>query len=218
VSDVVRIEQLNQDGAITQTFPAQPPTGTLTVSVPGNQGRVVQYRLVAQRITATVSQTIQVNVICSTSWFFGDQYAPPGTGCPAALGAIGQGAFQRFERGAMIYVNANGLNSIYGLANDGARYIRVINGWDGSTIRNDPAPSGLFIPEQMFNWAYYNTLGPIGTWNSAIGWATGHIDSGQRTIQWEGSIGGQSPFFIDAPNNEVYRFSGGDSGTWMRIR
>jgi hypothetical protein len=218
VAEVVRIEQLDQNGAITQTFPPQPPTGSLTVIVPGNLGRFLQYRLVALRAGVEVSETIPISIICAAGWFFGDQYAPPGTGCPAAVGAVGQGAFQRFERGMMIYVNANGLNRIYGLQNDGARYIGVANGWNGSTIRTDPAPSGRFIPEQIFNWAYYNTLAPIGSWNSAIGWGTTAIDSGNRIVQWEGTIGGTSPFFIDAPNAEIYRFSGGDSGTWTRIK
>lgn len=217
VAEVVRIEQLDQNGAITQTFPPQPATGTLMVVVP-NTGRLVQYRLVALRAGAEVSQTIPVTIICAAGWFFGDQYAPPGTGCPGSAALVGQGAFQRFEHGMMIYVNANGLNRIYGLQNDGSRYVALTNGWDGVTVRNDPAPSGRFIPEQMFNWAYYNTLAPIGSWNSAIGWGTSAIDLNNRIIQWEGPVGGTGPFFIDAPNAEVYRFSGGDVGTWMRIK
>jgi hypothetical protein len=218
VADLVRIEQLNQDSVVTQTFPALPASGVFTVVVPSNQGRVVQYRLVASRVGVEVSQTVPISIICTASWFFGDQAAPPGTGCPAAVGAIASGAFQRFERGLMIYVTANGLNRVYGLQNDQALYIGVSNGWDGSTLNTTPAPSGFYMPEQMFNWVYYNTLAPIGGWNSALGWGTTPIDSGQRTIQWEGSIGGSSPFFIDAPNGEVYHFSGGDSGTWFRVK
>ena len=217
-ADFVRIELLDQNSAIVQTFPALPASGVFTVAIPANQGRVVQYRLVASRAGAEVSQTIPISIICAATWFFGDQYAPPGTACPAAVGAIASGAFQRFERGLMIYVTANGLNRVYGLQNDGARYIAASNGWDGSTLNTSPAPSGLYMPEQMFNWVYYNTLAPVGGWNSALGWATTPIDTGQRTIQWEGTIGGSSPFFIDAPNGEVYHFSGGDSGTWFRVK
>jgi hypothetical protein len=214
----VRIEQLDQNGAIIQTFPPQPTTGTLTVIVPGNAGRTIQFRLVALRAGAEVSQTVPISIICAAGWFFGDQYAPPGTSCPGAAALVGQGAFQRFERGMMIYVNANGLNRIYGLQNDGGRYVGLANGWDGINVRNDPAPAGRFIPERMFNWAYYNTLAPVGSWNSAIGWGTAAIDLNNRIIQWEGSIGSTSPFFVDAPNAEVYRFSGGDVGTWTRIK
>jgi hypothetical protein len=218
VADTVRIEQVNQDGVVTQTFPNLQPSGTISVAVPGNQGPVVQYRLVASRQGIEVSQSVPITVVCAAAWFFGNEFAPPGTGCPSSVGAIGQGAYQPFERGLMIYVNANGLNRIYGLQNDGARYISFVSGWDGTTIREDAAPSGLVMPQQMFNWAFYNTLAPVGSWNNSIGWATGNIDVGQRTIQWEGTIGGTSPFYIDAPGGMVFRFSGGDSGTWTRIR
>lgn len=218
VAEVVRIEQLDQNGAITQTYPPQPATGSLIVSIPGNLGRLIQYRIVALRAGVEVSETIPITIICAVGWFFGDQYAPPGTNCPSAVGVVGTGAFQRFENGLMIYINANGLNRIYGLQNSEARYTALANGWDGSTIRSDPAPTGRFIPERMFNWAYYNTLAPIGSWNSAIGWATAAIDNNNRIIQWEGSVGGTGPFYIDAPNAEVYRFSGGDAGTWTRIK
>ena len=118
----------------------------------------------------------------------------------------------------MLYVSANGLNHIYGLQYDGSLYIGYINGWDGSTLNTSPAPSGRFMPQEMFNWAYYNTLAPIGSWNSALGWATANIVNAPRTIQWENAVGGSNPFYIDAPDGAVYRFSGGDSGTWSRVR
>lgn len=225
LADLVRIELLNQNGSLIQSFTALPPVGSLVVITPSNQGRSVQYRLVASRTGteaglqgAEASQTISISIVCAVSWFFGDQYVPPGTPCPAAVGAVAQGAFQRFERGVMIYVNANGLNRVYGLQNDSARYLGAVSGWDGTTIDESAAPAGFFRPEQMLNWAYYHTLAPVGTWNSAIGWATTPLDTGFRTVQWEGSIGGSSPFYVDAPNGEIYRFSGGDAGTWIRVR
>ncbi len=217
-ADTVRMEQYDQNNVLRQTIPALPTTGTITVVVPSNQGQALQYRLVASRLGVDTVQALTITVVCTTVWFFGDQYAPPGTGCPAAGGAVADGAFQRFERGAMIYVAANGLNRVYGLQNDSARYVAIANGWDGSTLRADPAPAGLTMPERMFNWVYYNTLAPVGSWNSALGWAVSYADSGARAIQWEGTVGGTSPFFIDAPAGEVYRFSGGDTGTWQRVK
>jgi len=70
----------------------------------------------------------------------------------------------------------------------------------------------------MFNWAYYNTLAPIGSWNSAIGWGTANIVNAPRTIQFENAVGGSNPFYIDAPDGGIYRFSGGDNGSWTRLR
>jgi hypothetical protein len=70
----------------------------------------------------------------------------------------------------------------------------------------------------MFNWAYYNTSAPGGNWSDVLGWATSAILNAPRTIQWENAVGALNPFYIDAPDGGVYRFSGGESGTWGRLR
>ncbi|MGQ9888665.1 MAG: hypothetical protein ACUVSX_09275 [Aggregatilineales bacterium] len=216
-ADSARIEQLNQQGAVTQAFPVV-PSGQLVVTVPANQGRVIVYRLVAIRSGQEISRSIPITLTCSIDWFFGNEFAPPGSGCPTAVGAIGPGAFQQFERGLMIYVNANALNRIYGLQNAGNRYASFVNGWNNTSLAYDPAPSGFFQPELMFRWAFLNTLAPVSTWQAQIGWGTSAADQGQRTIQFE--EGGPfyiDPFYIDSPIG-VFRFSGGDQGTWTRIR
>ena len=43
-------------------------------------------------------------------------------------------------------------------------------------------------------------------------------ENAPRTIQWETAVGGSNPFYIDAPDGAVYRFSGGDNGSWSRLR
>lgn len=213
-ADAVRIEQLNPQGAVIQSFPAA-LTGSLPILAQPLTGRVSVYRLVASNAGVELTQSISVTITCAVPWFFGDQNAPADAGCPQALGASAAGAYQTFERGQMIYVTANGLNRVYGLQNDGSRYIAYPNTWDGTTINNNPAPSNLFIPQQMFNWIYYTTNAPIGAWSQQVGWATGNIDQSARTIQFEAN----SPrFYIDVPGGGVYRFSGGDSGQWQRIR
>ncbi len=191
------------------------PTGTLPVTVPGNLGRSPVYRLVAQRGGQEVTQSLAISVTCSISWFFGDQYAPAGSGCPTAVGAIGQGAFQQFERGYMIFVNANSLNTVYGLQNDSNRYISYLNGWDGTTVETcaSSPPSGLFSPQGVFNWAYCRTLAPIGSWSQQIGWAVGNINNDNRTIQFEDGTGA---FYIDTPVG-VFRFNGPSPNTWTKI-
>lgn len=216
-ADGARLELLNQFGVVVQVLPVF-PTGSYSVVVPDNQGRLLTYRFVASRSGQEVSRTIQVSITCPVSWFFGDQYAPANAACPLTLGATGDGRFQQFERGVMIYINANGLNRIYGLQDGGTLYISYANGWDGTTINSSAPPDGRFIPAQMFNWVYYNTLAPIGSWNSAIGWGTTDINSDPRTIQWEGASGGSGAFYIDGPGGAVYRFSGGEAGTWGRLR
>ncbi len=212
VADSARIDQLDQQGTITQTFSVV-PSGQLPVSLPSNSGRQVVYRLVAIRGGQQAQQSIPIQITCAIPWFFGDQYAPPDSGCPAAVGAVGTGYFQQFERGQMIWVNANSLNTVFGMQNDGNRYISYVAAGDGSGISYDDPPSGLFKPRDQFRWAFVNTLAPVGTWQNAIGWGTSDINRDSRTIQYETS----GAFYIDAPTG-VFRFSGGDSGTWTKIR
>ncbi len=115
----------------------------------------------------------------------------------------------------MIYVTANGLNRVYGLQTSDSRYISYVSSWNGTTIKSDDPPSGLHSPEGVFNWAYYNTNAPVGSWNSAIGWATDESNDDARTVQFEQN---STAFVIDAPGGIVFYFSGGDSGTWTRIK
>ncbi len=214
IADSARIDQLNSQGAVTQTFPVS-PSGQLSVVIPGNTGQQVIYRLVAQRAGQEVSISIPITITCAIQWFFGAPPAGSNVGCPTAVGAIAAGSYQPFERGFMIFVTANALDKIYGLQTQDNRYIAYNDGWNGSTIVSDSPPSGFFSPQAMFNWAYYNTNAPVGAWNSAIGWATANINNDQRTIQFEQN---STAFYLDAPGNIVFRFSGGDSGTWTRIK
>lgn len=214
VSDAARIDQLNAQGAVVQTYSVV-PTGQLPVSVPGNQGRLVIYRLTALRGSQQITASVPITIQCSVPWFFGNEFAPPDAGCATALGAIGPGAFQAFERGIMLYVNANGLNTVYGLQNDRSLYISYTNGWDGTTAFTcfGAPPSGLLAPQDMFAWAYCTTNAPIGGWSQAIGWATSAINKDQRTIQFEDT----GAFYIDSPLG-VYRLSGPQTRTWTKIK
>jgi hypothetical protein len=215
IADSARIDQLNKQGGVVQPFSIA-LKGSLQVVVPGNQGSLVVYRLVAIRGGQEVTKSLPITIQCPIAWFFGNEFAPPGAGCPTAVGAVGTGAFQPFEHGFMIYVNADNINSIYGLVTQDSRYISYKNAWDGSSQTGSSPPSGRFAPQQMFNWAYFNTNAPIGSWANVLGWATGNIDTGSRTIQYEQGTGG---FYIDSPVG-VFRLSGTNTTglTWQRIK
>jgi hypothetical protein len=216
ISDAARIDQLNAQGVVTQTFSIV-PSGTLPVLVPGS-GQLVVYRLVAQRGGQEVTQSLPITVLCATTWFFGNEFAPPGAGCPTAVGAIGTGAFQPYERGYMLYVNANNLNTIYGIQLQDSRYISYPNGWDGTTSYScwGTVGGGLFAPQSMFAWVYCTTNPPVavpGGWGMVIGLATANIDTGSRTIQYEEGTGA---FYVDAPIG-VFRFVP-STGVWSKIK
>lgn len=218
-ADLTQIEQIDSSATrIFQTI-SVPASGQYSIVAQPGSGRQAIFRLVATR-NGVVRTSTPVTVVftCAASWFFGDQYAPAGSGCAAAAGAVGGGAFQRFDNGFMIYLNANGLNRICIGQTLTQQYVCVANGWNGSSINTTPAPSGRFIPGQMLNWAYYNTLGFGGTWNALLGWGTMDIAVGDRTVQWENSVGGTNAFYVDTADGTIIRFSGGDTGTWARIR
>lgn len=213
IADAARLDQLNSQGVVVQSFSVV-PSGTLPVTVPGNTGRLVVYRLAAIRNAQEVTASVPITVQCATAWFFGSQFAPPEAGCPIGPQVVGPGAFQSFERGFMIYVNANSLNTIYGAQTLDSRYISYASGWDGVTTYScfGTPPSGLLPPQNMFAWAYCNTNAPVGGWSSAIGFALGNIDTGNRTIQFEDT----GAVYIDSPLG-VFRFSGDSNRTWRKI-
>jgi hypothetical protein len=213
-ADVARIDVLNSQGVVTNTFSIV-PTGQLPVTVPSNIGRLIIYRLVAIKNGQQATQNVGVTIVCQFAWFFGNEFAPSDAACPSNVGSIGAGAFQGFERGFMIYVNADGLDRLYGLDASG-RYITYDNGWDGTTVYDcyDTPPTGLFEPQGIFNWAYCLTNAPIGSWPNAVGWASGPINTDNRTIQFEQ---GTNVAYVDSPVG-VLRFVGGTTGTWQRIK
>ncbi|MEO8610834.1 MAG: hypothetical protein ABI690_23255 [Chloroflexota bacterium] len=214
IADTARIDQLNQQGAVVQSFTVV-PIGQLPVTVPGNTGKVVVYRLAVQRNGQEVTLSVPVTIQCSTSWFFGDQYAPANAACPSGPSAIASGRFQSFERGYMVYVAANNLNTLYGMVNQDNRFIGSIVTWDQTTSYNcaGSAPSGKFPPLAVFDWAYCNTNAPIGSWSNALGWGTSDINKDQRTIQYET---GNTVFYVDAPVG-VFRLDSG-TGTWTKVK
>lgn len=213
-SDGARIDIVNPIGAVVQSINPLTPSGQMSVVVPANLGRQITYRLVAVRGGQEVSAPLAVIITCAYPWFFGDQYAPANAGCPRALGAIAIGAYQPFERGLMIWASASG-NQIYGLQNDGNLYIAYANGFtDKYNDNKKKAPSGLYRPENWFNWMFYTTNAPVGSWLDAVGWATAKIDTSNRTIQFDDS----GRFYIDTPQGAVYQFSGSTSGTWTLVK
>ena len=216
IADTARIDQLNQQGAVVQTF-AVVPSGQLPVTVPSNMGKVVVYRLAVQRAGQETSLSVGITIQCSTAWFFGDQYAPANANCPAGASMSGGGRYQSFERGYGIYVAANSLNQVYGLVNQDSRYGGAIVTWDQTTTYNcnGSPPGGKFAPLAVFDWLFCGsgTNAPVGSWFSALGWGTSDINKDQRTIQYET---GNTVLYVDAPVG-VFRL---DSSTriWTKIK
>ncbi len=213
-AESARIDVMNAQGQVTQTFNVV-PSGSLPVTIPSNLGTLVVYRLTVFRGAQQDTRSVAITVQCATAWFFGNQYAPPNSGCPTGPQTTGTGAFQAFERGFMIYINDSNRNTIFGAQNQDARFITYPNGWDGTTAYTcfGTPTSGLVAPQNMFAWVYCNTNAPIGAWTSSVGFGTINIDTGNRTIQFEDT----GAVYIDSPLG-VFRFSNASSGTWTKIK
>lgn len=221
IADSARIEVLTEQGALVNTIPVQ-TQGETTLAVPQNLTRRVTFRLVASRGGQEANAPLAVTIQCPVSWFFGDDLAPADAGCPDEVGAVGNGAFQPFERGVMIRVTADDEDEIFVLIDSGNRYEVYENEWDGDDDdldTDDDPPDDLELPEEEFNYVYYNEDAIDESFGTDLGWATDDRNDNDRTIQFNAD---RSRFFIDGPGNRLYYLVGGNDdgngGTWQRIR
>jgi len=225
VGDTARIDTVNPQGIVISQSTV-PIVGSLPVIVPSVQGTSVIYRLVVLKGAQERSQivTVGLTVVCPIPWFFGATV--PALGCPVAPAETGTGAYQSFEQGIMLYVNANNRNTVYALANQGAvggivqqnTYQSLVNGWNGATDHcTETPPAGFVKPEQQFNWMACANFGPAGTWRNTVGWGTAPIQITTLSIQF----GANGLFVISAPTGIIYSFTpvpaGQQFGNWQRI-
>ena len=221
-ADTAQIQELNEQGAVVQTFSVT-PSGQLPITVPNTTGQII-YKLTVFRTGQqdTRSIGIQVQLTCGIPWFFGNQYAPDGAGCPLTMQVSSVGKYQPFERGIMFNAIVNGENRVYGLDVASRRYMVYTNLWDGATVHTSScgtAPPGLFDPQDVFSWMYHVNLGTNGYWcnpNGGIGWAAAAADlANSQLTQFEAQ---GVAFYIIIPGYGTVRISGEPvTGTWERL-
>lgn len=176
--DIARIDRLSVGGIVQETV-SVPPSGQLPVTLPNTTDSQVIYRLTVLRGGLQASRSVPITIIagpvCATPWFFGT--APNVTTCPSGAAFNAPGKIQLFQNGAMFTVSITGQERLYGLVYNTRRYVVRNITWDGTTTYTTPcgtAPEGLLNPQDVFNWAYHRTNGPLGPWcgDQGIGWAT----------------------------------------------
>jgi len=218
--DVARIEQLNDQGSVVNTF-SVPVNGQLPVTVP-NSGTQVIYRLVVGRAGQELSQSVVVTLqaTCPTPWFFNN--VPSDAGCPSGPAQTLTGKSQIFQQGVMVNLDFQGVNRVIGFNDTDDRYAVYANEWDGTSTYDGcgTPPGGLFDAQDVFNWAFYNTLAPFGQWCSqgtGIGWATAGANL-NATFQLQFAQNG-STFYLGVPNFGTIRASGElPLGQWSRVQ
>lgn len=131
--------------------PTQSPTPTQTVTATTTV--FLFPTLISTPIPAPV--IAPVNELCPTNWAY---IQPPPPGCPLAPATVGQGVYQTFERGHMIWVGQQ--DAIYVMFNDGlapywTRYNdtfdELIHPWDDPALNSSPnRPPNTWQPRRGF--------------------------------------------------------------------
>jgi hypothetical protein len=219
-----RIDQTTLAGDIQQSFDI-PATGNLVVTIPQSSEGQVIYRLIAaigeNNVARSIPIIVPITPQCAIPWFFG---APPqGTECPSSAASTTVGKMQTFQNGVMFTMSVNGQERLFGLSYADRRYMSYAIGWDGTSSYTQPCgtpPEGLTAPQDVFNWAYHNTLAPQGYWCDAtygIGWATTVFSTGLTyQIQFTSN---STAVFVNLPGIGVIQLQSGltQHGSWSTL-
>jgi hypothetical protein len=153
------------------TSPTVSPTPTITVTATAT---TFQYpTVVFTPIPAVVIQP--VDELCLTNWTF---IQPPPQGCPLAPATVGNGVYQTFERGHMIWVGA--WDVIYVMFADGSTpywrryqdtFDEAIHPWDAPELDNSPSrPPNTWQPRRGFGKLWREA--PPEEILNRVGWGT----------------------------------------------
>lgn len=226
--DTARIERQSTNGLVEESFPVT-PNGELVVTVPDVLVNRVIYRLVVTRGIQEITQSLEiaVQIQCPVNWFFGNDYAEPGSGCPTTAAMTVGASYQAFQQGLMFSLPLEGQNYVFALARapginnllTSDQYGKAVNGWDGFTVNcTISAPPGFLNAQGAFDWMACTQFGPGAFWTQIVGFATASIDTSSRMVQFEAS----GAFYIDAPDGAIYRLeplpAGQLTALWKRIR
>lgn len=190
------------------TSPTVSPTPTQTVTATATTFQFPT--VVFTPIPAVISQP--VDELCLTNWAY---IQPPPQGCPLAPSTVGNGVYQTFERGHMIWVGA--WDVIFVLFNDGLTpywrrypdpFDETIHPWDAPELDSSPSrPPNTWQPRRGFG-KLWREADPAEILNR-VGWATIEKEvpySVKVQTRTDGTI------FVNDSNGRVYMLTPG--GQW----
>lgn len=215
-----RIDQTTLTGEIIQSFDI-PASGELIVTIPSSAEGQIIYRLIAaigeNNTARSIPIVVPITPQCPIPWFFGG--SSQAIGCPSSASSLTTGKLQIFQNGAMFTLNIGGQERLFGLNYGDRRYMAYAVAWDGTTTYNQPCgtpPDGVTAPQNVFNWAYHNTLGTQGYWCDGaygIGWPT-TVFSSNLSFEIQFSANSTS-LFVNVPSIGVVQLqSGTQHGAW----
>jgi hypothetical protein len=211
-AESVVIYRLDPQGRLTLPAHEVPLSGSLVITTPEGLRNSVNFVLYAIAGAATAQAGVYVNIRCPDTWFF----ANPPDACPARPASFSTLVVQEFERGRMLWLEAE--RRIYILYDDvrGPRYQIRPDEWVPGMPENDPAltpPAGLFQPVRGFGVAWRDVNAPEGTRaRDYLGWAIGEeyvAGSGAAQCAYASKY---ATCFVSGPNEVVYELKPEGSG------
>lgn len=159
----VAVWLLQPGGPLSQSAP-DPASGTWTVTLPTYHVDSANFALFVTGLDGSQLQdSLMVDVICPYSYFFGPTAEP--LTCPEGPATDVQAAFQRFERGYMIWrADTSDIYVLYdsGLVN------RYKDSWQGEVLQfPEVAPEGTYRPDRGFGKVWIDNPQV----RSGLGWA-----------------------------------------------
>jgi hypothetical protein len=174
--DEVDIVRINDLGQIAQYWEAL-PSGTLTFDATDDIRNFMIFRITVT--TEGQQETLEktVTMTCPDAWFFSN----PPLDCPRRAALTSSGVAQHFERGLMVWMDAN--DQVFIFYDDGGSYQgQALNAYDISPDRwwpwmpeNDPGivpPTGYYQPIRGFYMAWAEPDAVTFHARGRLGWAT----------------------------------------------
>ena len=195
-----------QTPTVTQT-PTQ--TRTPTVTVTATATALLFPTSIVIPVTSVAAQPLPQ--VCDSTWFF---IQPPPENCPLSAPLAGQGVFQEFQNGFMIWVGMQ--DTIYVMYNDSVqpRWQAYNDQFEEGMAEDDPAYSQSPYPD---TWQPRRGFGMLWRNNSAvrerIGWA---IQQWEEPFSVNIQRGSDGSTFISAPDNSLFTLTRGGSN-WQRF-
>ncbi len=173
-------------------------SGTLDVDTRPEDGNIAQFLLTIGEGDSAVQQTLAVPVGCTQVWFFD----PQPDGCPSADPVTSTEVEQPFERGTMLWVQAQ--TRVYVLFNDGQQpaWATYPDQFKDGQPETDPSiipPSKLLQPKRGFGlvWRSHTLV------RQRLGWATNPETSFTGTLQGDATVD-NGVMYIQAQDHIIY--------------
>lgn len=149
--------------------------------------------------------------VCNVNWFFSQRP----NGCPASPPVESWAAFERFERGFMVWISNTDSYYVFHNANEqGALRLTLVRGpltlLPGANPNNrvGGAPVGLTEPVSGFGLVWRGEVEGVSGLRSQLGWAVEPEYGFQTTYQCEGYPGTNYPSptcYLRGPNGALYQ-------------